>query len=230
MSNSADKRTPHTDALETLGTIHDRDEFRDAIHLAVEQVTAGEDLRVGEQITYVNGKAFAVRKGEEAIGIVDPFLTRKVKEGQRFWLVVKPRLITSLRHVWSHPAFPDEASVLFLKQQQAGGQTELPSELLAETPEELAYKWVVEYAASLSGEPGEDDNYGYDNQVTAEELIEYGWDFYESNRNGTWGDYLNKGGLLEGVSVADEFWDKLAILKGVAIEPEHRGSFFTCSC
>ena len=229
MSNSADKRTPHTDALETLGTIHTQDEFRDAIHLAVEQVVAGEDLRVGEHITYVNGKAFSLRKGEESIGIVDPFLDRMVKEGERFWLVVKPRLITSLRHVWSHPAFPDEASVLFLKQQQAGsGEADVPKELLAQSPEKLAYAWIVDYAASLSEDDSESNN--YDGTVTAEELIKYGWAFYESNRKGSWGDYLCKGGLLEGVGVAEEFWDNLAILKGVAIEQEHRESFFTCSC
>ncbi len=224
----ADKRTPHTDALETLGTVHQHREFRDAIHLAVEPVVAGEDLAVGEEITYVNGKAFAKRRGEESVGIVDPFLKERIREGDRFWLVVHPRMISSLRHVWSHPAFPDEAAVTFLKQAQATPEDNQVAELMAQTPEELAYAWIVEYAESLSSENGDDDEYG--GTVTAEELIQYGWDFYESNRKGSWGDYLNKGGLLEGVSVADEFWDKLAILKGVAIEQEHRGSFFTCSC
>lgn len=220
----ADKRTPHTDALETLGTIHTHDEFRDAIHLAVEPVEAGEDLAVGQRITYVNGKAYGLRKGEEPIGIVDPFLNTQVKAGQKFWLVVLPRMITSLRHVWSHPAFPDEASVQFLKQaQKATAEDDVIPELVALPPEQEAYKWIVGYAESLS-----DDDPEY--TVTAEELIEYGCGFYHSNLHGTWGDYLCKGGLLEGVSVSDEFWDKLGILKGVHIDSEYRGSFFTCSC
>lgn len=38
--SSADKRSPSTDALETLGMIHFKPEHRDAIHLAVEAVKA----------------------------------------------------------------------------------------------------------------------------------------------------------------------------------------------
>lgn len=41
-SNTGDKRSVSTDALETLGTIIDDRAGRDAIHLAVEPVHAGE--------------------------------------------------------------------------------------------------------------------------------------------------------------------------------------------
>lgn len=102
-----------TDALETLGTIISETEKRDAIHLAVEPIIAGEDLEPGTHVGIKDGKAYAKRNRyspvENSVGIVDPFLKRHVKEGDRFWLVVYPRQITSLRHVWSHPEFPETA-------------------------------------------------------------------------------------------------------------------------
>lgn len=103
---SADKRSVSTDALETLGMVHFREEHRDAIHLAVEPVEAGECLKRGEYIRLIEGKAFKCKESE-ALGIVDPFV-KKVKEGEKFWLVVLPRKITSLRHVWTHPDFEEE--------------------------------------------------------------------------------------------------------------------------
>jgi hypothetical protein len=117
---SADKRTVSTDALETLGTIIGPNEKRDAIHLAVIPAVAGANLKRGADVR-LDHEGLAVNAYEEdeteAIGIVDPFLPRNereygadVKPGQRFWLVIYPRKITSLRHVWSHPAFPEEAT------------------------------------------------------------------------------------------------------------------------
>lgn len=102
MSNG-DKRTVATDALETLGTIIDETAGRDAIHLAVEPIVAGQPLRPGDDVGIVDGLAVMC---SNPVGIVDPFLATKVFTGQRFWLVIYPRQITSLRHVWTHSAFP----------------------------------------------------------------------------------------------------------------------------
>lgn len=101
---SADKRTVSTDALETLGTIIGPHEKRDAIHLAVLPAVAGERLHRAEHIGIVDGKAYPDKLG---LGIVDPFLAQPVDEGEHFWMVLQPRIITSLRHVWSHPMFPE---------------------------------------------------------------------------------------------------------------------------
>lgn len=102
---SADKRTVSTDALETLGTIIDDSQKRDAIHLAVIPAKAGCDLTPGQSVTFKDGITTSDHRG---IAIVDPFLAKPVKEGQMFWMVLRPRLITSLRHVWTHPSLPDE--------------------------------------------------------------------------------------------------------------------------
>lgn len=107
---SADTRSPHTDALGTLGTIIDHTQKRDAIHLAVLPVVAkGKPLYPGDHVKLVNGEAYWTEVGQ-GTGIVDPFLTTVVAPGQHFWMVVYPRTITSLRHVWDHPAFPAEAA------------------------------------------------------------------------------------------------------------------------
>lgn len=100
-------RPVRTDALETLGMIHDRAEKRDAIHLAVEPVEAGQNLAPGARVVVRNGVAKKAPPGA-GIGIVDPFLSAPVRKGERFWFILNPRLVTSLRHVWTHPDFPDE--------------------------------------------------------------------------------------------------------------------------
>src|ERR1041385_3217026 len=98
-----DKRSVFTDALETLGTIIDENQKRDAIHLAVEPMVAKEYLKPGEHVTADGVSCIPYRK--HSVGIVDPFLEKTVQPGERFWLVLYPRTIKSLRHVWEHPAF-----------------------------------------------------------------------------------------------------------------------------
>lgn len=103
-------RSPITDALATLGMIHFKPENRDAIHLAVEPVEAAFDLMPGQRIYIEEGKAYSSLGGNSRYhGIVDPFLVRGPKKGERFWFIMAPRVVTSLRHVWEHPDFPKGA-------------------------------------------------------------------------------------------------------------------------
>lgn len=76
--------------------------MRDAIHVCVTPATAGVRLAPGEHVGLEDGRARPVSAN---IGIVDPFLREDVQEGQAFWLFVYPGTVTSLRHVWLHPAF-----------------------------------------------------------------------------------------------------------------------------
>lgn len=88
----------------TLGKLVEGNPGRDAIHLAVVPMVAGEWLKRGFRVRIEDGKAFAGVEG--SIGIVDPFLIADVREGQTFWLCLYPKTITSLRHVWEHPQLP----------------------------------------------------------------------------------------------------------------------------
>lgn len=86
-----------------LGKLATEKDHRDAVHIAVAPVVSAEWLNPGEHVGLrADGKAV---NGVEPIGAVDPFLSHKVMPGERFWLFLFPNTITSLRHVWSHPAF-----------------------------------------------------------------------------------------------------------------------------
>lgn len=191
MSNQ-DKRSVFTDALETLGNIIDETQKRDAIHIAVEPIKAKEMLLPGQHVT---PDGFASRLGKNSVGIVDPFLTAPVYRGEWFWLLIYPRQIKSLRHVWTHPAFPDSQS-----------EIEIPP-----SPQEQASKaWIQEFA---------DSNY-----LTYDDLMQGAAIFiYE-------GDYLDRGSLLEGIGVPDEFWEHYEIVTGKQVPDSKKRNFFTCSC
>ncbi len=131
---TGDRRTVATDALATLGTIIDDKQKRDAIHLAVEPVIAGEKLRPGEHITVVDGVATGADVGA-GLGIVDPFLTKLVKKGERFWFVMYPRMVHSLRHVWTHPAFPDGEAAPVVEEK--------------DTDKATAESWLRNYAVEI---------------------------------------------------------------------------------
>lgn len=189
----SDKRIVATDALETLGTVITSAEKRDAIHLAVENAVAGEYLRPGDHIGLVNGTA--MKNAEPHLGIVDPFLEKGVIKGERFWLVVYPRKITSLRHVWSHPDFPEEA-------------TGIDAPTIEEF--EASRSWITSFASGLG--------LGY------QELVDAAGEYVRR------GEYLCKGGDLEGEHVPDEFWPHYETVTGIDVAEDDRGSFFTCSC
>lgn len=93
-----------------LGKLITEPQERDAVHIAVAPVTAGEPLRPGERGGFT-GNAYTVGKDAETIGIVDPFLVRGVAKGEQFYLFLLPNTITSLRHNWSHPAFQKEDEI-----------------------------------------------------------------------------------------------------------------------
>lgn len=97
---------------------------RDAVHIAIAPMVAGLDLKPGDHVVIFDSNylgLWAARAGSrpdlKPVGIVDPFLTEPVKAGQRFWLFLYPNTVTSLRHVWTHPAF---TTAYHQKQKESG--------------------------------------------------------------------------------------------------------------
>jgi hypothetical protein len=80
---------------------------RDAVHVAIAPTTAPCDLRPGQ---HVDRHGNPEGPGVVPVGIVDPFLREPVQAGQKFWLFLYPNTVTSLRHEWTHPAFPTTSS------------------------------------------------------------------------------------------------------------------------
>jgi hypothetical protein len=157
----------------------------------------------------------------KALGIVDPFVTAPIQPGQWFWLVVFPRQIKSLRHVWTHPDFPESPDLVAidqkneledLKAQQEFEDVKKVSESEAwlrhflHDVADLPYDEVI---AAVLGEPLDDED--------GEGL---------SVRND--GEYLTIYGLDAGGSIPEEFWDHLEIVTGKKIT--RRAQYFSCSC
>ena len=122
--------TRPTDNCPRLGKVLDAPQPRDAIHVAIASVVVapGQTLRPGQRVGFVPpghdtvmspglyqwkelpGYSGASNMGEEHFtvryaGIIDPYLDRAIKEGERVWMCLDQGSITSLRHDWTHPAF-----------------------------------------------------------------------------------------------------------------------------
>ena len=93
------------DTLLKIGEVLSGGEQRDAIHIAVAPVEAAEHLGAAQMVGVRDGKAVAE---QPYVGIVDPFLKREVKRGERFYIFMFPYTARGLRHERSHPAFPQD--------------------------------------------------------------------------------------------------------------------------
>lgn len=200
------KHTVSTDALGTLGTIIDETAGRDAIHLAVEPVIAGERLAPGQHVLIKDGVAVAGAAYADAFGIVDPFLPRDVMPGERFWFVVYPRQITSLRHVWEHPMFPDKPAERALTPEEAKDVDRIRLRLDKAASEQ----WLADFCANGSGP-------SYDSLMEALARADFTEEYLHINDDA----YGN---------IPDEFWDHVEAVIGRRLGPDERPEHFSCAC
>lgn len=179
---------------------------RDAIHIAVARVTAGERLQAGDEVGFAYGSTSIVKRREavyalKPIGIIDPFLrapegwSGEVPEGQQCWLFLFPNTITDMRHEWQHPAF-----------NQAPATTN-ESEM-----------WLHQFADRW--------NFDYDEMITNA----------SAKPDSEWGNYVVAQGidLHSSGELGDDhalFWHHLAKMTGKAFSQEHIDKFvWSCTC
>lgn len=203
----SDKRTVHTDALDTLGTLSlEETASRDAIHIAVEPVLSDEILYAGQFIGIENGKAST--KAKKLLGIVDPFLTGAIYPGNKFWMLVFPRTITSLRHVWSHPDFNEELKIPSFPQGVSGAKSWLQN--WCKSTGDITYEELIEVM---------------DKGFVKSENPENGYELRWENHH----DYLLSVGCDNSTyDIPAEVWIHVETILGRKLDsyPSH----FSCSC
>lgn len=193
----------------TLGSLIEAGAERDAIHIAVAPVQAGEDLAPGSHVGFLphSHAAHVVGICDRTIGIVDPFLKEWVREGQWFYMCLYPRTITSLRHNWSHPDFPCVAPPVPVEVEDDGIDLHAMANSKA---------WLKAYVSQHC--PYYDDqDAGYEsflNNVRHDRTIYY----YGSDCHS-----------LGDVEDADELFSNLSVVLGQSITASYFNSF-TCSC
>lgn len=199
-------KSENAETVSTLGKIlpDNHNMQRDAVHIAVMPVIAGEDMQHGTRVRLAWGTTNVVMRGEyndDYIGIIDPFLMPTppywvVKKGQKCWMWLRPMTITGLRHDWSHPVIDNPPTD---KQPEPTGESE-------RWLREFADKWNFDYNEMISEAMTED---GY--------VVARGIDLHGARDLDSGDEEL--------------FWKHLANLTGKTFTAEHQKSFgWTCSC
>lgn len=172
---------------------------RDAVHIAVVPMLAVCDLYAAQPIG-VNEDGTNADPHAPHVGIVDPFLTAKVKPGETFWLFLFQGSVTTLRHEWTHPAFPviPHADI-----KPAGGKEE-------------SISWLRQYAKRVNNYLADDGDKAYE---TLMEGIRSG----ELTYHGT--DMHGLGDLQD----ADELQRHAQIVLGRPVD-WGQFEYFSCSC
>lgn len=183
-----------------LGQLITTPQKRDAIHVAVAPVVAGEALDPGAHVVLIRGLAHNAREGR-AIGIVDPFLPLSVMDGESFWLFLYPKSTQNLRHDWDHPAFPSAPS----------------SQPVASKDVEESKAWLKVYVSRHCPYDEEAPDRGL--QKFLDHVEVWRWIYYHGSDCHS----------LEDVEDAETLFRHLSIVMGRKIDASYFEAF-TCSC
>lgn len=183
-----------------IGELATGEARRDAIHVAVILVTAKEKLKPSQKVDK-NGST-----EDKLVGIVDPYLEKPVLPGQKFWLFLKPKTVTSLRHVWTHPDFEEEKEEFISKENM--------DKLVDEVSKKPSIQWIEDFASEIG---------------QSYELLMAGASKYLN-----FGDYTyDNSERYKNIPYTKwkEFWSHYEIINETKI-PKHtkEDNFFTCSC
>jgi hypothetical protein len=123
---------------------------RDAIHIAIYPAVAAHSLIPGQCVSFWakdNLELMGIVDYDDIdnppVGIVDPFLSGKIKKGTRFWVFLFPNTITALRHVWTHPRFTEQS-------QTVREQLKTPPTEDLEALKKRAVMWIENFAEKMS--------------------------------------------------------------------------------
>ncbi len=180
-----------------IGRLITTPQQRDAIHVAVAPVTAHCKLYPAEGVCFVSGSNEIVSRAGvaagETIGIVDPFLDRVVAPGERFWVFLFPGTVTSLRHDWTHPAFPVAPEATSSDQKESR-------------------KWIENFSAKINGQD-------YDSLMTVAARFlasegRRGWEYdnsesYKSIPRSEWNEFWSHYTVMTGEVVNLDEWSRV---------------------
>lgn len=152
---------------------------RDAVHFAVVPIIASGPLKPGQRIG-VNKAGTHTDEHAETVGIVDPFYSMLINKGETFWLVLYQGQVTTLRHEWTHPAFP---SVRQPERQESGADKRMMA-----FATECHYDTLTEFLAEVR------------KAVQSGDSVYVGDNEGASCYDGFWNDYNE----LTGMSVPDD--------------------------
>lgn len=188
--------------------------LRDAIHLAVAPVEAGEDMRAGAKVILINGKAFPVRRGEQAVGVV---------ERSPPWFRASPGRSSMLAILFRNKQDQDQAAG-FISAINAEPYDQTTRLIFADWLEERGYddeaavqpRWT---AAGYRQAVDRLNNFAQDDcEIPLEELL----------------DSMAEGELHLGISspdLPDELWQDFMLVTGRPVPEDEWSNFFiSCSC